>query len=194
MTGFVVVLDANVLYGIEVTDLLATMATRRLFRPHWSPQILDEVARNLGRRRDLAPAAIERRLGYLDRALPDANQEAPADLIDAMPVNEHDRHVLALAVHVGAATIVTENLRDFPTDLCDPHGVEAISADTFVLAQVHLRPDIVLSSIESMAARRRRHPKTPAEITERLGRHLPEAMAAIAGRQVPRSSNEDPAP
>ena len=36
MSGFVVVLDANVLYGIEVTDLLATMATRRLFRPHWS--------------------------------------------------------------------------------------------------------------------------------------------------------------
>lgn len=35
MPGFVVVLDANVLYGIEVTDLLATMATRRLFQPHW---------------------------------------------------------------------------------------------------------------------------------------------------------------
>lgn len=182
MTGFVVVLDANVLYGIEVTDLLATMATRRLFRAHWSPQILDEVARNLASRPDLEHAAIERRLGYLNRALPDANQEVPAELIDAMPVNEHDRHVLALAVHVGAAAIVTENLRDFPADLCDPHGVEAISADTFVLAQVHLRPDIVLSSIEAMAARRRRYPKTPAEIIERLAGHLPEAMAALVGR------------
>lgn len=181
MTGFVVVLDANVLYGIEVTDLLATMATRRLFRPHWSSQILAEVARNLGRRPDLEPAAIERRLGYLNRALPDANQEVPAELIDAMPVNEHDRHVLALAVHAGAPTIVTENLRDFPADLCDPYGVEAISTDTFVLAQVHLRPDVVLSSIEAMAARRRRHPKTAEDIIERLGRHLPESMAAIVG-------------
>lgn len=184
MTGFVVVLDANVLYGIEVTDLLATMATRRLFRPHWSPQILDEVSRNLLRRHDLEPAAIERRLGYLNLALPDASQEVPADLIKAMPVNEHDRHVLALAVQMGAPTIVTENLRDFPVDLCAPYGVEAISADSFVLAQVHLRPDVALASIEAMAARRRRHPKTPADIIERLGRHLPEAMAAIAGRET----------
>lgn len=50
MAGFVVVLDANVLYGIEVTDLFATMATRRIFRPYWSPEILDEVHRNLARR------------------------------------------------------------------------------------------------------------------------------------------------
>ncbi|HEX3826378.1 MAG TPA: hypothetical protein VHV82_03815 [Sporichthyaceae bacterium] len=53
MTGYVVVLDANVLYGIEVTDFFATRGTGRLFRPHWSPQILDEVQRNLARRSDL---------------------------------------------------------------------------------------------------------------------------------------------
>lgn len=155
------------------------MATRRIFRPHWSPQILDEVSRNLRRRHDLAPETIDRRLGHLDRALPDASQEVPADLIDAMPVNEHDRHVLALAVQMGAPTIVTENLRDFPADLCDPYGVEAVSTDTFVLAQVHLRPDLVWSSIEEMAARRRRPPRTPADIIERLGRQLPEAMAEL---------------
>jgi len=58
VAGFVVVLDANVLYGIEVTDLTATMATRRLFRPHWSPEILDEVVRNLSRRPDLDPQVM----------------------------------------------------------------------------------------------------------------------------------------
>jgi len=46
VASFAVVLDANILYGIEVTGFFATMATRRLFRPHWSPQILEEVARN----------------------------------------------------------------------------------------------------------------------------------------------------
>lgn len=50
------VLDANVLYGIEVTDLVATMATRRLFRPHWSPQILGETRRNLATRPPTATA------------------------------------------------------------------------------------------------------------------------------------------
>ncbi len=39
------------------------MATRRLYRPHWSPEILDEVARNL---------AIARRIEHLNRALPGA--------------------------------------------------------------------------------------------------------------------------
>lgn len=120
MAGFVVVLDANVLYGIEVTDLLATMATRRLFRPHWSPQILHEVARNLRRRHDLDHGAIARRLDRLNRALPAALVEIPPSLVDAMPINEKDRHVLALAVHVGAPTIVTDNLRDFPSRLARP--------------------------------------------------------------------------
>lgn len=179
-TGFVAVLDANILYGIEVTDLFATMATRRLFRPHWSPQILDEVARNLTRRGDIDPDAVQRRIDHLNRALPSALSEIPSELIDAMPVNEKDRHVLALAVHVGAATIVTENLRDFPAHLLEPYSIEAVNADAFVLAQVDLHPAAVLASIDAMAARRRRSPKTQSEIRDSLARPLPEAMAALA--------------
>lgn len=38
MAGFIVALDANVLYGIEITDLFATMATRRIFRPTGRPR------------------------------------------------------------------------------------------------------------------------------------------------------------
>lgn len=179
MAGFVVVLDANVLYGIEVTDLFATMATRRLFRPHWSTQILDEVTRNLNARADLDPAAIERRLGYLNRALPSAMVDVPPTLIDAMPINEKDRHVLALAVHVGAPTIVTDNLRDFPAEFIDPLGVEAVSADAFALAQVDLHGAAVRACIAAMSARRRRYPKTAAEVMNVLERHLPNAMAAL---------------
>lgn len=179
MAGYVVVLDANVLYGIDVTDLMATMATRRLFRPHWSPQILDEVARNLAKRSDLDEASIRRRIGHMNRALPDALTPVPDELIDAMPVNEKDRHVLALAAHVGAPTIVTDNLKDFPAELCEPFDIEAVSADAFTLAQVHLHRVDVLSSIDAMAARRHRFPKTRADIIERLRTLLPTAMAEL---------------
>lgn len=181
MAGFSVVLDSNVLYGIEVTDLLATMAVQKIFRPHWSPQILDEVRRNLAKRDDLDPAAIDRRIAHLNRALPGALAEAPGSLVEAMPVNESDRHVLALAVHVGAPTIVTENLRDFPPDLLEPFGIEAISPDEFTLAQVDLHPKAVLDSIDAIAARRRRRPKTRADIIARLRNQLPMAMTALAG-------------
>ncbi len=155
------------------------MATRRLFRPHWSPQILDEVVRNLAVRPDLDAAAINRRLEYLNRALPGALTEVPESLIEAMPVNEKDRHVLALAVHVGAPTIATENVRDFPAQLLDPFGVEAVRADDLALAQVDLHPDAVRASVGAMAARRRRPPKTPEEIVEALARYLPNAMGAL---------------
>lgn len=179
MAGYVVVLDANILYGIEVTDFLATMATRRLFRPHWSPQILDEVVRNLTLRPDLDRAAIERRVAYLNRALPAALSEAPAALVNAMPVNDKDKHVLALAVHVGAPTIVTENLRDFPAALLGPLGVEAVSADAFALAQVDLHGDGVFTTLDAMSARRQRAPKTRAEIIDSLSSYLPVAMEAV---------------
>lgn len=179
MAGYVVVLDANVLYGVEVTDFFATMATRRLFRPHWSPQILDEVIRNLALRPDLDTAAIHRRVEHLNRALPGALAEVPPSLVEAMPVNEKDRHVLALAVHVGAPTIVTENIRDFPAHLLAPIGVEAVRADDFALAQVDLHHDGVCASIAAMAARRQRAPKTPEEIVDALARYLPTAMAAL---------------
>lgn len=94
----VVVVDANVLYGIEITDVLLTLAARRVFRVHWSAEILDEVQRNLAKRVDLSAAAIAYRIEMMNRALPSALAQAPAELIVSMPVNDKDRHVLALAV------------------------------------------------------------------------------------------------
>lgn len=181
MAADVVVLDANVLYGIEVTDLVLTMATRHLYRPHWSPQILDEVSRNLKRRTDLDPAAIDRRIARMNLALPAAVEEPPPPLIDEMPVNEKDRHVLALAVHVEAPVIVTNNLRDFPPVLLVDHGVEAMNVDAFVLGQVERDPAGVVGAIDAMAARRRRDPKTRHDIIDVLASEMPQAMTALSG-------------
>lgn len=180
MAARVVVLDANVLYGIEVTDLVLTMATRHLYRPQRSPQILDEVSRNLKLRKDLDPATIDRRIAHMNRALPSALEQPPSPLIAEMPVNEKDRHVLALAVHVEAPVIVTENLRDFPPTLLRKYGVEAIDIDTFVLRHAERDPIGVLGAIDAMAVRRQRHPKTRRDIIDVLTSQLPAAMAALS--------------
>lgn len=142
--------------------------------------VLDEVARNLAKRPELDPDAIARRIDHLNRALPGALSAAPRSLIDAMPINAKDRHVLALAVHVAAPTIVTDNLRDFPPERLEPFGIEAVSADAFALAQVDLHPDAVLACLDAMAARRRRSPRTRTELIASLGRLLPQAMAELA--------------
>src|SRR5215210_7397933 len=112
----------------------------------------------------------------MNRAIPDALVEPPRKLIRAMPVNRKDRHVLAVAVHVGAPTLVTNNVRDFPPEACDPYGIEATNADNFALAQVDLDVGTVIESIAAMAKRRSRYPKEPREIVDVLNDQLPKAM------------------
>jgi hypothetical protein len=180
VSDFVVVLDANMLYPVGLADLLVTMGRQRLYRPHWSAEILDEVRRNVvADRPDLDPARVEKRLSQMCDALPDALHVVPQSLIDAMPIVQHDRHVLALAVVVGADSVVTQNLKDFPADVLEHFGLEAIDADTFVTAQVGLDAPAVDACIETMAARLKAPPISSEELKEQLARQLPGAMAAL---------------
>lgn len=64
----VVVLDANVLYPIALTDFFLTVAGRGLFRPHWSTEILREIERNLLKNQPaLTTAMLAYRLSEMNR-------------------------------------------------------------------------------------------------------------------------------
>jgi len=177
------VVDANVLYPIELTDLLLTLAVHRLVRLHWSESILAEVRRNLARRADLDSAAIAYRIERMNRALPGALDEAPVPLIASMPIVEHDRHVLALAVHVEADSIITFNLRDFPNEKCEPYGIEAVHPDAF--ANASSRAVAIAALGASRPSRRRWPPRrflgfhalqyTPPAFTRRVMNASPDA-------------------
>lgn len=175
-------LDANVLFGIEVTDVLLTLATKRLFRTYWSNEILEETRRNLIKRPNITADAVDYRVFQMNKALPDALVDAPGALSDAMPVNGKDRHVLALAVHVKASILITNNLKDFPASACDQFAVEAMSPDTFLALQVDLDPQLVIEAFEEIAARRRRAPRTVPEILDRLEPSLPATVALVRER------------
>lgn len=179
VSGRVVVVDANVLYSIELTDLLLTLAAHRLVRVHWSPTILDEVRRNLAKRADLSPGAIAHRIDRMNRAVPGALDEPPEALIEAMPITEHDRHVLALAVHVEADTILTFNLRDFPASACEPHGVEAVDPDSFAVAVAESDPSRAYAALLDIARRRTRPPMTVRELLDRLEVVLPNFVSQV---------------
>ncbi len=179
VSGRVAVVDANVLYSIELTDLLLTFAAHRLVRVHWSPTILDEVRRNLAKRADLTPDAIAYRIDQMNRAVPGALEEAPEGLIKAMPIVEHDRHVLALAVHVEADSLVTFNLRDFPASACEPYGVEAVDPDSFAVAVAEGDPSRAHVALSDIARRRTRPPMTDHELLDRLEIVLPNFVSQI---------------
>jgi len=119
------VLDANVLYTIALTDFFLTLAGHGLFRPHWSTEILNEVARSLLRNH---PALTEPQLRYrftqMNRAFPGALLDPPSQLVAAMTNDEKDRHVLATAIAARASLVVTFNVKDFAPASCRPHGIE----------------------------------------------------------------------
>lgn len=46
-SGFIAVLDANVLYPAPVRDILLHIAAKGLYQPKWSSEIQDEWLRNL---------------------------------------------------------------------------------------------------------------------------------------------------
>ncbi len=69
-----------------------------------------------------------------------------------------DRHVLAAAIAGHADAIVTFNPKDLPADALDPHLIEAIHPDDFVLNQLELRPFEALAAVKKMRARLNRPP------------------------------------
>lgn len=151
--AFVVVYDANVLYPSYQRSLLIEVARAGLVRARWTEQILDEVFRNLKKNRpDLNPANLDRTRVLMNGAIRDVLVTGYEPLIDVLELPDPgDRHVLAAAIKVGAQTIVTNNLQDFPADRLSAWDVEASSADDFLHAMVDLDAKVVFSLVQKFA-------------------------------------------
>lgn len=144
----IAVLDANVLIPNALCDFLLRLAEEELYQPRWSPAILDEVRRHV----PVSPAAIDRRIAFMNAAFEDALVTGYEVLIDQMGNDPKDRHVLAAAVAAGADSIITCNLRDFPLAACQPHGVVAEHPDTVLLDLWAREPRTLLRVLGEQAA------------------------------------------
>ena len=172
------VLDACVLYPMELRDTLLRVAAAGVYRLHWTTEILDEMSRNLVARgvMPMEPAARLRR--QMEAAFPDAMVDDYARHIPEMPNHAKDRHVAAAAVAIGAEVIVTANLKDFAVL---PPGVAAMSPDDFLCTRFAADPDSVLEALARQAAARRRPPMDVDTILDRLASSLPVFVAAVRG-------------
>ena len=106
---FVVVYDANALYGNAQRDLLIRIAQSGLVQAKWTEQILDEMLHNLGKKRPDIPAEKLRILRELmSNAIRDCLVTGYEPLIDSVQLPDpDDRHVLAAAIRSSAQVIVT---------------------------------------------------------------------------------------
>jgi hypothetical protein len=168
----VYVLDACVLYPVVLRDLLLTLGALDAFDPRWTESILDEMARNvLADRPDIEPAQFDARLvSAMRRAFPAASVEGYEHLIDAMDNHPKDRHVAAAAVHVGAAAVVTYNVRDFDSELLRQRGIAVVNPPQLVGRLVADDPSVVALAVRAMAARKKRPPMSPAEVVAAIVR------------------------
>jgi predicted nucleic acid-binding protein len=173
---FRVVLDANVLFPFSVRDTLLRAAAAGMFQVHWSEEILEEATRNLirtGRMNDDQSAHL---MAAMRNAFPEAVVAGYEDLVPAMPNHVKDRHVVAVAVKVGAQVIVTSNLRDFKAL---PTGIEAQSPDDFLLDLLDLAQEEVLALLDRQAAALKRPPITLDELLAGLAKNVPRFAAAV---------------
>ncbi len=174
------VLDACVLYPVGLRDTLLNAAEAGLFRVLWTEEILAETARNIVESTPgLTAEHLEKTFAAMRRAFPEAMVHGYEHLVESMTNHPKDRHVLAAAVAARADVVVTANLRDFPSQACDPHGIRVEPPDQFLCDALKHEPDVVLAVLRAQAARKRRPVISVSEMLDHLAVVVPEFVTAI---------------
>lgn len=168
--SFPVFVDTCALYPATLADLLLRIAEQGAFRLHWSADVLDELERNLAKLPSVGEQGAKRRVNAMTRAFAEAAVTGYEPLVDGMACDPKDRHVLAAAVHSDRQLIVTFNLRDFPATGLEPHHIAVVLPDDFLLDQLDLYPNIVLSALREQAGDLRRPKLTPLGLLASLER------------------------
>ncbi|GGB39045.1 hypothetical protein GCM10011380_30640 [Sphingomonas metalli] len=160
-------IDACTLASALKRNLLLTLAEAEFFRVRWSDRVMDEteaaITGILTAKQVVDAAARGHRAR---RAMEEAFEDAGVSDYDmflpsctGLP-DPRDAHVLAAALKTQAATIVTENLRDFPADIMGRLNLEAKSADHFIADTIALDPGRAVAAVRKMRDRFRRPEKT----------------------------------
>jgi hypothetical protein len=171
---FTALLDACVLFPVWTCDALMSVAATGIYVPKWSAEIDREWTMNLAAHLQRPVGDFDRRRDCMHDACPDWEVPEPAWKSIAPCVHlpdADDRHVLAAAIAGHADCLVTTNLRDFPTEVLAPLGIEALHPDDFLVAQLELSPLQVLPAFKAMRDRLRNPSMTPEAFSDRLERN-----------------------
>lgn len=152
---FKCVLDTNVIYPIEIRDLLFWFAHFDMFTPKWSEHIFDEW-KDVMMRKGVSEEEANKRVERANIAFPDALVNNYSGLINSLELPDpKDRHVLAAAIKTNANIIVTNNIKDFPTDYLASFGLTAKTADDFLTDIIDLNPAQAIKAFKQLVLNRR---------------------------------------
>lgn len=173
-SSLAVVLDANVLIPMALCDTLLRAANERLYRPHWSEETLDEVRRNLIKKKMASAQKVERRIRIMQEAFWESTVSDYESLIPVMSNDPKDRHVLAAAVRMGAQVIVTRNIKHFPRKALKCYDIEPQTPDDFLLHLLDLNPETMIALIQRQATALKNPPSSFPQLIVKLRDVVPE--------------------
>lgn len=168
---FKAVLDTNVIFPIEIRDLLFWFAHYDLYTPKWSHNIFQEW-KTVMIRKGVKEDEASKRIQKANAAFPDALVQNYEGLIEDLKLpDKDDCHVLAAAIRTNANIIVTNNLKDFPEDYLDSFGLKAKSADDFLTDITDLNPEQAIEAFKEMVLNRKNPAMDEYEVLENLRRN-----------------------
>jgi predicted nucleic acid-binding protein len=178
--GVVALRDASVLDPAALRDTLFRAAGAGLYRVAFSEKILDEVRRALVVN-DLASAdSADRMIGSIRSYFWFALVAGDESINVELSTDPGDRHVLAAAIGAHAGVIVTANLRHFPANELEPHGIASMSPDQFLTMLAQKDANALIRIVTEQAAALTSPPLSPADVLERLRLHAPTFVEDLA--------------
>lgn len=170
-TRFTAVLDTNVVFPIEIRDLLFWFAFHELFTPKWSKYIFDEWD-DVMERKGVSEKERMKRITKANLAFPDAMVNNYESLIDSLKLPDaNDRHVLAAAIKTNANVLVTNNLKDFPKEYLASFGLCAKGSDDFLTDTIDLNPETAVKAFREMVLHRRNPEMDEYQVLDALRRN-----------------------
>ncbi len=162
MSQFIVLYDACVLYPMPLCDLLLQLALTGTFQARWSNAIHEEwIGALKNNRPEIGDSMIARKRRAMDAAVKDALVKNYEQIIPSLELPDPDDcHVLAAAIAGHADVIVTYNLKDFPSDILAPWGIQAQHPDEFIVNLLELYPSAVCWAVKTVRARLKNPPLT----------------------------------
>lgn len=183
---YTALIDACSLVSVWRRNLLLSLAEAEFFRIRWSAEILAETERalvKLHNKRSASDAELRagRAIENMRRAFPEASTEELLPALSLSIPDQGDAHVILAAVQTQAQTIVTENLKDFPSDKLAPLNMEARTADDFIADTIALDEGKAVSVIHTLRQRLNRPQFDSDQLLKELETHgLLETASILA--------------
>ncbi len=145
-------LDACVLYPTVLREILTGCAAAGLYRPLWSPRVLEEWAR-AARKIPGGEAVARGEIALLRVRFAGAEVRPGAATERRMWLPDpNDVHVLAAASDAGVDVLVTLNIRDFPRGDVAAEGITLMNPDAFLMDLWMGAPEAVAGVVEGVRA------------------------------------------